>query len=140
MLRELIGDVAGIKIGKDQHIGTAGDLTRPSSLAHRNLGAQRGIGLQFTVDLEGGSALAGQTHGFGDLGDVGVAGAAMGGKRKKRDAGFPGQLLGARSGGDGDAGQFGGGGLGGHGAVGENKAAVAPLHEEKGGRQGNAGL
>ena len=38
LLGELVGDVAGIEIGKDQHVGTARDVTRVRHFPRRDRG------------------------------------------------------------------------------------------------------
>jgi len=50
-LRDLIADVAGIQIGKDQNVRLAGDEAR-RRLAAAQLRQQRGVGLELAIDLD----------------------------------------------------------------------------------------
>ena len=52
-LGQFVGDVAGLQIGKDQHVGAAGDtLSRALSICRPR--QQRGVGLQLAVDVSSG--------------------------------------------------------------------------------------
>ena len=106
MARQLAGDVAGVEVGEDQDVGVAAKLA-VRQLARGNLRDQRGVRLQFAVEIRvelcfqrllSASAVAAWT-----LPDRGMRGAAFGGEGEQGDPGPDAeQMPGKLRGGDGD--------------------------------------
>ena len=74
---QFVADVAGLQVGKNKYVGFAG-YRAARGFVCAYFGHERGIGLQFAVDLQCRRFLFNQTCGFGYLVDEFVLGAAFG--------------------------------------------------------------
>jgi uncharacterized protein len=132
LLDELIGDVAGIQIGKDQNVGAARHVAFAAQLAGGNIRIERRVGLEFAINEELGRADLCQARSFSSLPGIRMMGAAVGREGEERDARRLGQERPGRvSRCDGDIGKLGGGRLRIDRAVGEDQAAILQLHQEE---------
>ena len=140
VLGELVGDIAGIEIGEDEHIRASRDRSRFLQLLCRDCGIHRRIGLQLAVDREARGATARNVEGSHHLVDVRVLRAAFGGKREQRDARLltqdPPAAFRRR---EGDVGELLGRRVGVHRAIGVDQGPVRKDHEEKARRRRDAG-
>ena len=78
MLGEFVGDVAGVEIGKYEHVGAARDVAHLRHLARRNSGGKRCVTLKFAIDQDIGMALADDLQCGHHLVGVGMRAAALG--------------------------------------------------------------
>ena len=106
-LHKLVADIAGVEIGKNQHIGAAGDGAEIFHLLFRDRGHHGGIGLQFAIHRQIRRPRPHQIERAPHLVDARVLSAAFGRERQHGDARrFAEQIFCAGGGGERDIGQF----------------------------------
>jgi hypothetical protein len=117
---EFVRDVPGVEVREDQDVRAAGDLTS-RRFADCDIGDQRGVGLEVTVDDQIRGARFYYRERCLNGGDRGTgAAAAFGALRQEGDSRLVADDLFARGGGgDGDVGELKGRWIGDYGAVGE---------------------
>src|SRR5581483_11804706 len=100
VLDQFAGDVAGVQVGENEHRRAAGDLAI-GQFARGDLGDERGVHLEFAVEISFHAAFLGAFDGHGGGGlhaaDGRMRGAPLGGEREQRNArpraeNLPGQL------------------------------------------------
>ena len=125
-LHEFVCDVAHLKVGEYEHVGTTGNVA-VGSLAAAYAGHEGGVGLELSVEREGGCHFLGYLCGFDYLVDLLVLRATLGREAEYSHAGLhTGDVacgLGCRY---SYLGEFGCGGVGDYGAVGKMSRPLVP--------------